>query len=648
MAYPRNLSLSRKSRPLCLIIVYCLVFAGLTTWSSPAQAQTKKKKKKAARIEYFSTDQSKDVTIGKIVTVRANVYDNANSVVQGVKVNWRLAPESEPFAALGPTVNDGDLHEVTVFGRTPEGNQAPPKDIRLTAILEDGSFMGDQAVLPYKGGRAAEKPEPSSGKAEISFDPAPQLSPGKKAQLIAKVTDPADKDAKVKWSVAKGNMEPYIALVPPFDRNTIDVIGIKGEKPPPAKEIPVVATYGTSSYVFMVPYSLTDGTGPQTPGTALSDADYFEVTDEDKAATEVRNLTIEPGQRITLTARKRGNNGEEGEEAAVSWEVPEEMAAYITKLKPADNTAASKAEFIGLYPKSSAAADRNLFDTAPEVVTILAQSEKYKKVVNIRSRESEVDVSWIVLPSNVVTNNYGRKVSDNFYCIEVVIGNNSGDDLLLTGMSFKLPGHNLETPVGTNPVDLAGNTQTGRKGPVQQPTVLSATKLYSPYAGMQVPVASYEVVRGMTGQRKLAFTRGTLINGLDALAQFLTGFNPFFHVASHARNFSQGINILGNPITKGLERLWPDPVQDEMNRLEQHTLHDDKVIANHTVFKTRVFFPKDALYHWDASAGKAVKTKTEDLLEIRDKLGKLVLAGTTLSRNEFQYRIRQDFDRAFR
>ena len=50
----------------------------------------------------------------------------------------------------------------------------------------------------------------------------------------------------------------------------------------------------------------------------------------------------------------------------------------------------------------------------------------------------EVDIMWGVVPQKVVKDNFGRRVGQNFYCIEVVIGNNSGYALQIASVGFKL------------------------------------------------------------------------------------------------------------------------------------------------------------------------------------------------------------------
>jgi hypothetical protein len=51
----------------------------------------------------------------------------------------------------------------------------------------------------------------------------------------------------------------------------------------------------------------------------------------------------------------------------------------------------------------------------------------------------EVDVMWGVMAKNVAHDNFGRYIANNYYGIQIVIGNNSGFDLQIAGIGFQLP-----------------------------------------------------------------------------------------------------------------------------------------------------------------------------------------------------------------
>jgi hypothetical protein len=50
----------------------------------------------------------------------------------------------------------------------------------------------------------------------------------------------------------------------------------------------------------------------------------------------------------------------------------------------------------------------------------------------------QVDIMWAVVPQRIVKDNFGTRVGKLFYCVEVVIGNNTGYDLQIAAVAFKL------------------------------------------------------------------------------------------------------------------------------------------------------------------------------------------------------------------
>jgi hypothetical protein len=50
----------------------------------------------------------------------------------------------------------------------------------------------------------------------------------------------------------------------------------------------------------------------------------------------------------------------------------------------------------------------------------------------------QVDVMWRVVPQQIVKDNFGTRVGKLFYCLEVIIGNNSGYDLQIAAVGFQV------------------------------------------------------------------------------------------------------------------------------------------------------------------------------------------------------------------
>lgn len=52
-------------------------------------------------------------------------------------------------------------------------------------------------------------------------------------------------------------------------------------------------------------------------------------------------------------------------------------------------------------------------------------------------KPGQVDIMWAVVPKNIVKDNFGDFIATRYYCVEVVIGNNSEYDLQIAQVGFK-------------------------------------------------------------------------------------------------------------------------------------------------------------------------------------------------------------------
>jgi hypothetical protein len=208
----------------------------------------------------------------------------------------------------------------------------------------------------------------------------------------------------------------------------------------------------------------------------------------------------------------------------------------------------------------------------------------------------QVDVMWGVIPKNIVKDNFGHEIANNYYCIQVAIGNNSGYDLQIVSLGFD------------GPALKAGN----------RPTI--------------VPTAGYPIARGSLERGQETGLRNYLLRGIKGFGPILTGFTPFF-IASRARaNYSTGVDIFSNPLEKGYELVIPDLTLSQLNRLEAQMLRDGLILSNNSQRTTVVFFPRAYLF-----SVLPKKKDRDDINIVRAKLGELVLEGVPV---EYKARIR--------
>lgn len=217
---------------------------------------------------------------------------------------------------------------------------------------------------------------------------------------------------------------------------------------------------------------------------------------------------------------------------------------------------------------------------------LVVHTQHATKTLPLKYVGEPVKTVWEVLPSEIVGDNYGRAITRNYFCAEVTIQNYSGADIALAGLVFD--------------------------------RVVNDVHVYD-------PVSSYSTVRGTLAKRKLTHPRTLTLAVVDAVGSLMTGFNPYFHNDAHKANYSTFIDVISNPLAKGLSLVWKDSYPDEVNRFESDVLKDDKNIANGTTFKTKIFFPKRLLF-------TDKDPKRNDPAEVRKALGQLIVLGYKFQR----------------
>lgn len=200
---------------------------------------------------------------------------------------------------------------------------------------------------------------------------------------------------------------------------------------------------------------------------------------------------------------------------------------------------------------------------------------------------AQVDLLWNVLPRDIVHANFGHEIANNFYCVEVVIGNNSGYDLQLATIGFE-----------SKSIVIDPRSQTSAK----------------------LPAASSPIVRGTLERGSETGLRNYTLRIAQALGPFAAGFIPFFHVPAHQANYSDGVALF-NLLKSGYELAVPDLTISQTNRLENQILHDNLVISNNRQVRTMIFIPKKLL---------KVVGDADDSVAVMSALGQLILTGNTV------------------
>lgn len=207
----------------------------------------------------------------------------------------------------------------------------------------------------------------------------------------------------------------------------------------------------------------------------------------------------------------------------------------------------------------------------------------------------QVDVMWSVVPDEVVHDNFGSKISKEYYCIEVIIGNNTGYDLQVAAVGFTVPSLNPNSPASSKYI---------------------------------VPSSTYKMTRGSIERAQQVGGRAKSLALINTLGAALTATTPFFHVTNHRANFAQLTNIINNPLTSGYQSFYPDTIIRQLDRLEDQALRNDvtarTIVPNNTQIGTVTFIPKAFLVTQQQLKDKKNRLTPQDVMKL---LGQLVLVG---------------------
>jgi hypothetical protein len=324
---------------------------------------------------------------------------------------------------------------------------------------------------------------------------------------------------------------------------------------------------------------------------------------------------------------------------------------------------------VTLHYKETSADGKTTVDRDVPVFIQVVKEEAVPPGPLVPGLDPQVDIMWTVVPQNVVKDNFGQRVGKLFYCLEVVIGNDSGYNLQIATVGFQLGPTGPEASIVLD----SGKSMSESLLKAQQDSLPQALKVatdsckkefktyddYKAYLdcvsnkttqvitdtansqaavivalqrqrdllatippnspGNTIPSASYRMTRGSVEHGQFWNYRNVTVNLLRAFGPFLTGFTPYFHNINHQSHYSEAINIISNPLEKGFEIVIPDETIQQLQRLDEQTLRDGMIILNNQQIRTRVFIPKGVL--------KLDKRWRDDPRAVTMSLGKLHIIG---------------------
>lgn len=229
----------------------------------------------------------------------------------------------------------------------------------------------------------------------------------------------------------------------------------------------------------------------------------------------------------------------------------------------------------------------------------------------------QVDVIWGVLSKHLCKDNFGGHLSNDVYCIEVKIGNNTGYAIQLAGVGFK---------PSANPDFKISDTVN--------------------FPALETPNVAYQSVRSSAQGYAFSTYRNLLVNGAGGIGILMASFNPFFRSSFNLARWAAGTTVVGTALPNGVNAVMPDLTLKQLNNLDDQAFRDNLVIPNNTQIRTMVFVETKLLdgigrtpyQYWcnqiytkdTPEARKCAKTK-DDPLAVKMALGQIEIIGDEIS-----------------
>ncbi len=419
-------------------------------------------------------------------------------------------------------------------------------------------LLATPALAGPQKNRARVEPRATS----ISFDPAvATVGPKQKVKVKATVLDQngrAMPSERVSWQSISETADSPLAFSRSLDDAEANTLIITaGAGNPAIKEKITTLVAATCGEVSRDLVVTYENTPTAAPAKITFDPAKVDLT---------------PDGELTVTATLLDSDDKPIHGSNVKWALARPELGEFVRLGAVVND--DKTNSITLLGRRS-------MKQAPDVITLIATAGGTVAVftINYAGIKRKVEPNWTVMTPGICGNLFGRTIRNEFYCVEVAIDNHSDSDIALGGLKFETPDNG------------------------------------------EVITSNYPVVEGSLARRKITHPRAIVMAVIDSLGTLMTGFNPFFHNVNHAKDYSQFIDILSNPVAKGVAAVWQDPYPIEMANFAGMILKDDKIIKkDDKTFKTIVFVEKRQIY------SKGTKN-TDNPIEIKKKLGRLVVMG---------------------
>ena len=205
----------------------------------------------------------------------------------------------------------------------------------------------------------------------------------------------------------------------------------------------------------------------------------------------------------------------------------------------------------------------------------------------------KVDIMWKILPRLQVSDSYGKKVADQYFAVELMVGNNSGYGLLIESIGFLAKGK---------------------------------TAAATPW-----PNDAYSITRSTIEREQQVGTRAIVLNSITGAAGLAAGMSGFFVREDHLAQFGVFLGLT-NPLLEGFRLVWPDKTVRHLVALDTRIFRGSMIVKHNESKSIFTFISREMVEcrrHCDTMQGGRLKFagKAFNPVQIMEELGQVVLVG---------------------
>ncbi len=205
----------------------------------------------------------------------------------------------------------------------------------------------------------------------------------------------------------------------------------------------------------------------------------------------------------------------------------------------------------------------------------------------------KVDIMWKILPRRQVSDSYGKKVADQYFAVELTVGNNSGYGLLIESIGFLAKGK---------------------------------TAAATPW-----PNDAYSITRSTIEREQQVGTRAIVLNSITGAAGLAAGLSGFFVNEDHLAQFGVFLGLT-NPLLEGFRLVWPDKTVRHLVALDTRIFRGSTIVKNNESKSVFTFISREMVEckrNCAAMRGGRLDFagKAFNPVQIMEELGQVVLVG---------------------